>query len=81
MQDEILFQTDRTLIIVDCRDLFPPEPMEQVLIAIEQLKINEAVVMLHRMKPVPLFKFLQDRNFQFELKEQNNGHIQLLIWR
>lgn len=78
---EIAFQTNRKIIMVDCRELFPPEPMIKVLKAVEKMKDDEAVLMLHRHNPVHLFAKLDEKSMKYQIKELNDGSIQFLIWR
>jgi len=78
---EIHFQTDKKLVIIDCRDMFPPEPMERVLEAVHTLQDNEAVLMVHRREPFPLYKRLEEKECDFETKQFDDGGVQILIWK
>lgn len=77
----IVENRDLKIITVDCRELLPPEPMVQVLKAIEKMKNDEAVLMLHRKKPNLLFSKLKEKGLDFELTEKSEDNIELLIWR
>ena len=78
---EIQFQTDKKVIVVDCRELFPPEPMERVLEAVQAMQEDEAVLMVHRQEPFPLYKRLEERQCDYEIKRFIDGGVQLLIWK
>lgn len=78
---ESAFETDRKIITVDCRQLFPPEPMIKVLEAVEKMRDDECVLMLHRQSPVHLFGKLGEMGLKYKLKELSDGSIQLLVWR
>ena len=77
----IVENRDLKVITVDCRELVPPEPMVQILEAIEKMGNDEAVLMLHRKKPNLLFPKLKEKGLDFELTEKNEDNIELLIWR
>ena len=69
------------IIIVDCRELEPPEPMVKVLEAIHNAGSDEAVLMIHRKMPRLLFSKLDELGFSHEVTEESEGLIKLLIWR
>ncbi|MDP6179226.1 MAG: DUF2249 domain-containing protein [Desulfatiglandales bacterium] len=72
---------ERRVIPVDCREMQAPEPMIAVLEAVSGMQENEAVLMLHRQKPIHLFPKLEDSGLCYELEEEEDGSIQLLIWQ
>ncbi len=78
---DLIFKTDRDLNIIDCREMFPPEPMEQVLTAVESLSGNDAILMVHRKDPVPLYEKLKERNCQYETKISDDGEVHVLVWK
>ena len=69
------------IIIVDCRDLEPPEPMVKVLEAIHHAGSDEAVLMIHRKMPRLLFSKLDELGFSYEVIEETDGLVKLLIWK
>ena len=69
------------IIIVDCRELEPPEPMVKVLEAVNDMEADEAVLMIHRKMPRLLFSKLDELGFSHEVTEESEGLIKLLIWR
>lgn len=78
---KVYFNTDKKLKIVDCLELVPPEPMIQVLEAVESLQQGEAVLMIHHKEPFPLYQKLEEKNCSYELKTITEDSIQLLIWK
>ncbi|MBF0288840.1 MAG: DUF2249 domain-containing protein [SAR324 cluster bacterium] len=72
---------ERSIITVDCHEMFPPEPMVKVLEAVEAMQPHEAVLMLHRHKPIHLFPKLAERQLEFHVTEHDDESIELLIWR
>ena len=69
------------IIIVDCRELEPPEPMVKVLEAVNNMSADEAVLMIHRKMPRLLFSKLDELGFSHDVTEESEGLIKLLIWR
>ncbi|MDT8316797.1 MAG: DUF2249 domain-containing protein [bacterium] len=69
------------IIVVDCRELEPPEPMIKVLEAVNNMADDEAVIMIHRKMPRLLFSRLDELGFSHEVTEESEGFIKLLIWR
>ena len=74
-----LFEADRDLNVIDCREMFPPEPMEAVLTAVESLAEDDAILMVHRKEPIPLYEKLEERNCTHETKIADDGTVQVLI--
>lgn len=78
---ESVFETDKKIVIVDCRGMLPPDPMVAVLEAVDSLKVDEAVLMIHRKEPFPLYGKLGPRDCDYLVHRQDNGDVQLLIWK
>lgn len=78
---DVAILKNRKVITIDCRDLEPPEPFVKVLEAIEGMKDNEAVLMIHRKRPRLLFPKLKEKALNFNLTEKPDQSIELLIWR
>lgn len=66
-------------IIVDGRDLLPPEPMEQTLAALDKLPPGGEVVLLVHCQPRPLFNILQRNGYRWEESAHPDGHHQIVI--
>jgi len=71
---------NRKIITVDCRELLPPEPLIKVMTSVENLKDDEAILMLHRHEPCSLFPKLEERDLKYDIKELKDGSIEILIW-
>lgn len=78
---DLLFESEKNLNIIDCRELFPPEPMERVLEAVESINEGDAILMVHRKEPVPLYPKLEERSCLYETKISEDGTVQVLIWK
>ncbi|MDX2470621.1 MAG: DUF2249 domain-containing protein [SAR324 cluster bacterium] len=68
------------IITIDCRYMEPPEPMVRVLEAVEALKLDQKICMIHRKKPVPLFDKLSEKGMDFDWKDLGS-HYEILIWK
>ena len=72
---------DRKIIIIDCRDMEPPDPFVTVMKAVDQLSNDEAILMRHRHPPRLLFPKLIELGLNHEMHSMPDGSIELLIWR
>ncbi|WP_200763359.1 DUF2249 domain-containing protein [Nitrosophilus alvini] len=60
-------------ILIDTRDLEPPEPMQKVMQALRELEEGEYVHMVHRFAPLPFLDILKNNAFAYKLFEHENG--------
>jgi hypothetical protein len=65
-------------ILVDARDLEPPEPMEMVLEALEQHPGQPIRMLLHR-EPYPLYPLLAERGYRHDTQREADGSYVILI--
>src|SRR5690606_5733837 len=68
-------------VSVDVRDLPMPQPMVRILEALEALPVGQALFVEHKKIPVFLLPELRERGFDYRIKEIENQHVQLLIFR
>jgi uncharacterized protein (DUF2249 family)/TusA-related sulfurtransferase len=66
---------------LDVRHLEMPEPMVEILKALESLPENYALFVEHKKMPQFLFPELKDRNYSIVANEIDSNHIQLLIYK
>lgn len=66
---------------LDNRGLLPPEPMVRIMGALENLPTGEALHVLMDRRPIPLYAILEQRGFQVETTEGENGAVRLTITR
>ena len=78
---ESLFTTDKQLQIIDCRALFPPEPMERILEVVETLGKSQAILMIHHKRPRLLYAKLEERQCASETITLEDWSVQVLIWK
>ncbi|MBW7893267.1 MAG: DUF2249 domain-containing protein, partial [Chitinophagaceae bacterium] len=66
---------------VDVRHLEMPMPMMTILEALETLPENKALYVHHKRIPVFLLTELKDRQFEYRIKEVQEGEVYLLIFK
>jgi uncharacterized protein (DUF2249 family) len=71
---------DRT-ILLDVRDLEPPEPLMRTLAALETLPRGLSLVQVNSRVPQLLFPLLAERGFACDVDESHADRILVRIWR
>jgi uncharacterized protein (DUF2249 family) len=66
-------------VIIDTRELEPPEPLERVLEALCNLKPGEHIRMIHRFEPRPLYPMLEREGFTHETLYTDSGDVEVVI--
>ncbi|MFB6070206.1 MAG: DUF2249 domain-containing protein [Halanaeroarchaeum sp.] len=66
---------DRTPVIVDVRDLPPPEPLTETIDAVGDLDRTEMVVQVNDRVPQHLFPRLDEHGLQYETVETDDGAV------
>ena len=66
-------------IVVDGRGLEPPEPMERVMAALEQLRPGQRVRFLIHRQPYPLYDILRRHHYAYTVEPRADGHFEILI--
>lgn len=79
--DEILERFRNNLQTIDVRALEMPQPMIQILDAIEKLPEGQALYVHHKRIPVFLLPELRERNLDYRIKEVSDSEVHLLIFR
>ena len=64
---------------MDVSDLEPPEPMERILAALDELPQGDCLKVRHRREPYPLYNLLRNMDFAWRSKWRDGG-LDLLIW-
>lgn len=72
--------TDK-MVTIDVRELEMPQPMMNILEQLDKLPADSALYVYHKRIPVFLLPELQDRNFDYRIKEISEGQVRLLIFR
>ncbi|MCZ2459478.1 MAG: DUF2249 domain-containing protein [Chitinophagales bacterium] len=79
--DELLKHFENRMEEVDVRHLEAPQPMMTILEALETLPEDKALYVHHKRIPVFLLTELKDRNFEYRIKEVQEGEVYLLIFK
>jgi uncharacterized protein (DUF2249 family) len=66
---------------LDVSDLEPPEPLERVLAALDELGDGEFLHMLHRREPFLLYPELERRGFRYLTFLDRDHECEVFIWR
>lgn len=79
--DEMLKKFENNLVEIDVRHLEMPMPMMTILESLEQLPDDKALYVHHKRIPVFLLTELKDRNFEYRIKDIQEGEVYLLIFK
>jgi uncharacterized protein (DUF2249 family) len=66
-------------VVLDVSALEPPEPLERVLGALEDLPEGNHLRVLHRREPFPLYDLLRRMGYAWETTG-GDGRFEILIW-
>lgn len=67
------------VVVLDVRDLEPPEPMVRTLEALATLPPGKTLVQINARVPQFLLPKLQERGFRYEIREQSADLVRLFI--
>lgn len=67
--------------LLDVSDLEPPEPLQRVLQALDELGDAEYLHVLHRREPLLLYPELQRRGFRYLATFERDFECEVFIWR
>lgn len=73
--------TTTAVVRLDVRGLEPPQPMVRVLEALDGLRPDQALEVLHDRRPVFLYPQLEERGFRHETDEPTPGEVRIVIRR
>lgn len=79
--DQILKNYENNLIEIDVRHLEMPMPMMTILEALEILPDGKALFVNHKRIPVFLLTELKDREFEYRIKDVQDGEVYLVIFK
>ena len=60
-------------LIIDGRDLQPPEPLELTLAALDDLKPDQEILLLLYCEPHPLYSILKRNGYRYSTEFQPDG--------
>lgn len=79
--EETLKKFEGKLKTIDVRPLEMPLPMLTILDELEKLPNENALYVYHKRIPVFLLPELQERKFEYRIKEISDGEVHLLIFK
>ena len=79
--DELLKRFDGKLITIDVRSLEMPLPMLTILEKLEEITAKNALFVYHKRVPVFLLPELEERKFDYRLKELGDDEVHMLIFK
>ena len=71
----------QNIIELDVRGLEPPQPLLKIFAALENLKNDETIHIIHERKPVHLYPRLKDAGYKFLTEETADDLYKIKIWK
>lgn len=68
------------IIPIDVSELEPPEPMEQILALVQQLKAGQLLRVRHRREPFPLYPLLEQAGYKHCCIRSGTEAFLIYIW-
>lgn len=72
-------EADPGVVVLDVRDMEPPEPMVRTLEALETLPPGGTLLQVNVRVPQFLLPLLEERGFTYEIREQGPGLVRVFI--
>jgi uncharacterized protein (DUF2249 family) len=72
-------EAEEDVVVIDVRDLEPPEPMVRTFEALETLPRGKTLLQLNVRVPQFLLPKLEERGFVYEIREQSKDLVRLFI--
>ena len=67
-------------IVIDARDLEPPEPFERTMEALCAMKSGDVVVLILTREPFPLYRVLERNGYAWQTTSFDDGRVEIRIW-
>ena len=71
----------QNIIELDVRGLEPPQPLLKIFAALENLKNDETIHIIHERKPIHLYPRLKDAGYKFLTEETGGDLYTIKIWK
>ena len=79
--DSILKSYEGNLVEIDVRHLEMPGPMMTILETLEEMPDDKALYVNHKKVPMFLLSELKDRNYDYRIKDVQEGEVYLIIFK
>jgi uncharacterized protein (DUF2249 family) len=66
-------------VVIDGRDMQPPEPLERTLAALDELPVGGELLVLLYCKPQPLYNILRNNGFAWQESLCDDGTCEIRI--
>lgn len=66
-------------MIIDAREMQPPEPLEKTLAALDQIGAHDELLLLLYCHPVPLFNILRNNGYAWQENVREDGTHEIRI--
>jgi uncharacterized protein (DUF2249 family) len=67
------------MVVIDARQMEPPEPFERVMEALATLAPGDAIRMLIYREPTPLYRVLRQNGYRYRTEFTDAGHFEVEI--
>lgn len=67
-------------MIIDARDMEPPEPFVLTMEALDALGDDQKLMLILTREPYPLYRALQNKGFAYQSEITLQGTVEILIW-
>jgi len=67
-------------LVLDIRDLEPPEPLDRVLTAIADFGQGDTLKILSNFEPTPLYRILERDGFRHHVEAGADAPCEITIW-
>lgn len=79
--DNVLKKFNNNFSIIDVRELEMPLPMVTILESLDKLETGKALFVYHKKIPVFLLPELEEKGFDYRIKELNDHQIEMIIFK
>jgi uncharacterized protein (DUF2249 family) len=70
----------RPCVLLDVSGFEPPEPFKQIVKALASLKAGDALHVVHRREPFPLYQQLPGLGYEYQTVQHIDGLYHIYIW-
>ena len=67
------------MIMIDARELEPPEPFERVMEALSTLQKGEEITLVINREPFPLYRVLERNGYRYKASMFPDGRFEIVI--
>jgi len=68
-------------IVIDARDMEPPEPVVATMDALDAMPPGQTLLLVLNREPHPLYRALQKQGYGYQAEFTKDFTFEILIWR